>query len=45
MKEQYYESPSCIQLRVELHSCVLDVSNEYYKVDRYTLSWNEEEEE
>ena len=44
MKELNYESPCCILLRVELRSCVLDVSSEDYKVNQYSLSWDEEEE-
>lgn len=43
-KEQYYESPCCTLLRVELHSCILDVSSEDYEVNSYTLSWDEEED-
>lgn len=45
MKELDYESPCCTLLRVELHSCVLTVSGEDYKVNSYSLSWDEEEEE
>lgn len=44
MEDKTYESPQCLLLRVELHSCVLNASNESYTVDSYDLSWDDEEE-
>ena len=45
MKESVYESPQCTQLRVELHSYILDASNERYTVNRFNDPFGEEEEQ
>ena len=45
MREQVYESPQCSVLRIELHSHILNASNESYSVNRFNDPFGEEEDE